>query len=467
MNDRSPGFFDRTFRRFRRAWRIGGRGFDRKLDVSPELSDTDVHNLRRQIDACLERRGGEVSARARAAELGEIYLSLNDTGRRRFLIVLTRAYDIDKDAIERAIAAIAAAQSLEDRRRAESALRAALVPPRVTLLSQFNGLAQGVKFLVDMRAELIRFAEDRPYLESLDRDLHELLKSWFDIGFLDLERITWETPASLLEKLIEYEAVHEIRSWEDLKNRLEADRRCYAFFHPRMPDEPLIFVEVALVSGMADNVQALLDEFAPAENPGQADTAIFYSISNCQTGLAGISFGNFLIKRVVDDLARELPNVKTFATLSPIPGFMRWLRQNSGGEAEFLLKDSDVKILKTLGESDSGSHALLKLIEKPDWCTNEAAASALEPILMGLCAHYLINVRKGDRARDRVAHFHLSNGASIERINWLADTSERGLAQSAGMMVNYRYRLDQIERNHEAYTGDGQVTAASGVRKLI
>ncbi|HSS64321.1 MAG TPA: malonyl-CoA decarboxylase [Gammaproteobacteria bacterium] len=467
MNDQSPSFFDRTIRRFRRAWRLGGKGRGLKHGVAPGLSDVDVKRLRRQIDACLERRGGEVSARARAAELGELYLALNEAGRRRFLVVLARDYDVDPKDVDRALQGRSKAKKPEEKRQAESDLRAVLVPPRIRLLSQFNGLAQGVKFLVDMRAELAALAEQRPYLEALDDDLFELLKSWFDVGFLDLERITWETPASLLEKLIEYEAVHEIRSWEDLKNRLEADRRCYAFFHPRMPEEPLIFVEVALVTGISDSIQALLDQFAPSEDPDRADTAIFYSISNCQRGLAGISFGSFLIKRVVDDLARELPNVKNFATLSPIPGFTRWLKNSAPGELEARLTESDIKKLSALMQAGSASQALLKIVETPRWHLDETVSSALQPILTGLCAHYLINARKGTRARDRVAHFHLSNGASIERINWLADTSERGMAQSAGMMVNYRYRLDQIERNHEAYSGEGLVTAASGVRKLI
>ncbi len=468
MNDQSPSFFDRTIRRFRRAWRLGGKGRGLKHGVAPGLSDVDVKRLRRQIDACLERRGGEVSARARAAELGELYLALNEAGRRRFLVILARDYDVDPKQIDRAVQTRTEARTPEEKRRAESELRAVLVPPRVRLLSQFNGLAQGVKFLVDMRAELAALAKDRPYLEMLDDDLFRLLKSWFDVGFLDLKRITWETPASILEKLIEYEAVHEIRSWEDLKNRLDSDRRCYAFFHPRMPEEPLIFVEVALVMGISDSIQTLLDQFAPAEDPDRVDTAIFYSISNCQRGLSGISFGSFLIKRVVDDLARELPNVKNFATLSPIPGFTRWLKNSGPGELEARLTESDIKVLRTLTDAGSASQqALLKIIETPRWHNDESISSALEPILTGLCAHYLINARKGKRGRDRVAHFHLSNGASIERINWLADTSERGMAQSAGIMVNYRYRLDQIERNHEAYTGEGLVTATSTVRKLI
>ena len=341
------------------------------------------------------------------------------------------------------------------------------MPPRVKLLSQFNELSQGVKFLVDLRAELMMFAAEDVRLQGLDADIHALLASWFDIGFLDLKRMTWETPATLLEKLIEYEAVHAILSWDDLKNRLGDDRRCYAYFHPRMPDEPLIFVQVALVEGMSDNVQGLLDEDAPPGDPEYADTAIFYSISNCHLGLAGVNFGNFLIKRVVDDLVRDLPNLKTFATLSPITGFRDWVREHSDGGQIALFEDSEFRSLEaTTGEADPVA-AIESLLEQPDWMNTTDLTSVLQPILMRLCAHYLLQARNGQRARNRVAHFHLSNGARIERINWLADTSSRGLAQSGGLMVNYLYKLEDIERNHEAYTGKGEVTAGPAVKKLV
>ena len=281
MNDHAPGILDRTLRRFRRAWSLGGMGSRLLKDgVAPELPDGDADRLRQQIDDCLEARGGQVSARARAADLGETYLVLNAEGRRRFLEILARDYDVNSAAVDEAIAARQQAEDEVERRSAEIYLRETLVPPRVKLLSQFNELSQGVKFLVDLRAELMMFAAEDARLQALDADIHALLASWFDIGFLDLKRITWETPATLLEKLIEYEAVHAIRSWDDLKNRLGDDRRCYAYFHPRMPDEPLIFVQVALVKGMSDNVQGLLDEDAPPGDPDDADTAIFYSISN-------------------------------------------------------------------------------------------------------------------------------------------------------------------------------------------
>ncbi len=467
MNDQPRGILNRALRRFSRAWRRGDKGRSLKDGVAAQLQDQDARLVRRKIDACLEARGGEVSARARAAELGETYLTLNAEGRRRFLVILARDYGIDHGALEIAIADRAQAKGPGAIRRADVALKNALVSPRVRLLSQFNGLDEGVKFLVDMRAELKVLAKKRSYLRSLDGELRDLLESWFDVGFLNLTRITWETPAALLEKLIEYEAVHAIRSWDDLKNRLEADHRCYAFFHPHMPGEPLIFVEVALVNGMSENVQQLLDVSAPAEDPDRADTAIFYSISNCQDGLAGISFGSFLIKRVADDLAHALPKIKTFATLSPVPGFRRWLDSQTAGAGGDLLTSAETQRLESFSDADSGTGALMELLSRPTWHRDEAVAAVLGPVLTRLCAIYLTTARSGASALDRVAHFHLANGARIERVNWLADTSERGLAQSVGMMVNYRYRLDRVEQNHEAYAGEGKVIASSDVRKLV
>jgi malonyl-CoA decarboxylase len=280
-----------------------------------------------------------------------------------------------------------------------------------------------------MREESSRIGKNDPLFEGLADDLRSLLASWFDVGFLELHRITWRSPALILEKIIAYEAVHAIQGWADLKNRLDSDRRLYAFFHPRMPDEPLIFVEVALTRGMAGDIQKLLDEHAPLEDVEKADTAIFYSINNAQRGLNGVSFGNFLIKRVVDALTHELPNLKTFATLSPIPGFRGWAEKNG------------------LAGVIDGSN---------------------ESTLLPLVARYLneLNPDTG-KARDPVAQFHLSNGARMERLNWQADCSAKGLAQSCGVMVNYLYRLSDIEANHEAYTGQGKVAVSTSIKALL
>jgi malonyl-CoA decarboxylase len=337
----------------------------------------------------------------------------------------------------------------------------------VTLLRQFNALPEGVKFLVDRRAELVARRND-PAMRGLAEDLRDLLADWFDIGFLELKRITWEAPAALLEKLIKYEAVHEIRGWTDLKNRVEADRRCFAFFHPRMPDEPLIFVEIALVNGIAGDVRALLDENAPVSDPAAADTAIFYSISNCQNGLVGISFGDFLIKRVVDALTAELPGLKTFATLSPVPGFRDWLAGAAAKGGDLLLP-VEAKLLTPLAEATVATpeETLLRLLDMPGWYREAAVAGAVKGPLMRLCAHYLVGVRsRPGRALDPVAHFHLSNGARVEQLNWLGDVSIKGMQQSAGIMVNYRYQLGDIEANHESYRGEGKVTAAPAVQAL-
>jgi len=473
MTERAPaGFldvFDRTFGNLRRAWREIAGSARGVLSGAPrpDLPEDDAARLRQQMLDCLEGRGGEVTARARAAELGRTYLALNPAGRERFLRLLAEEFDTDHGAVERCCATLAAAGSATERDAAERALRAALLPQRVNLLRHFNALPEGVKFLVDRRAELIDFGARDPAMRALAEDLRELLANWFDIGFLELKRISWDSPASLLEKLIAYEAVHEIRGWNDLKNRLEVDRRCFAFFHPRMPDEPLIFVEVALVRGIAGNIHALLDEAAPIGDPEGADAAIFYSISNCQRGLVGISFGDFLIKRVVDALATDLPRLKTFATLSPLPGFRGWLAAEA--ERGFLLA-AESRALQPLAEAPGDAApeaALLRLLDQPGWHEEPRVAAVLRDPLLRLAAHYLVHARApSGRALDPVAHFHLSNGARVERLNWLGDLSPKGLAQSAGIMVNYLYRLGDIEANHEAYRDAGRVAAATALRNL-
>lgn len=474
-------FIDRTIAQLRRTWdglapaAIGGRD-----GPHPDLPKDDAKRVAAQMEECLQGTGGEVSARSRAAALGRTYLGLSAKGRRNFLTLLAHDYGTNREEVDKAALKIAGAPRGESRYRAENALRAVLQPPRRRLMTQFNALPDGTKFLVDMRAEAIAFARDDSDLRSVENDLREMFELWFDVGFLELRRITWDSPAALLEKLIDYEAVHEIESWADLKNRLDSDRRLFAFFHPRMPDEPLIFVEVALVNGLAGNIQHLLDQNAPHLDPREANTAIFYSISNCQEGLAGISFGNFLIKRVVDLLRGEFPNLKTFSTLSPIPGFGTWLdeqlaalREEKGkGEnepvGEALLTAAERKALKALEKPVTFEAAMKRLILDSRWHEDQPLAKALEAPLMRLCAAYLLEEkRRGHQARDPVAHFHLTNGARIERLNWLADTSPKGRLQAAGMMVNYLYRLGEIEKNHEAYTGKGKIAVSSDVKGLL
>src|SRR6202040_2451756 len=382
------GVFDRTLTNLRSAWREIAESARGVLAGAPrpDTSGYDTDRLRQQMLSCLDGRGGEVTARARAADLGRTYLLLESDGRERFLQLLASEFDVDRAEIDRCCRAVTNTAGSDERTAAERALRAALEPPRITLLRQFNALPEGVKFLVDRRAELIDLGRRDPLLSGLEEDLKRLLANWFDIGFLELKRITWESPAALLEKLMVYEAVHEIRGWTDLKNRLDADRRCFAFFHPRMPDEPLIFVEVALVSGMASNVHALLDEAAPIGDPQAADAAIFYSISNCQRGLAGISFGNFLIKRVVELLSGEFRNLKTFATLSPIPGFRHWLDKQIEADDAALLTEEETTALRAVVEGPSGPKALAALLARRSWPREHAARKAAEPVLSRLCA---------------------------------------------------------------------------------
>ncbi|MDA0704424.1 MAG: malonyl-CoA decarboxylase [Proteobacteria bacterium] len=467
-NGHAPSFLDRTLDQLRAAWEEVAESARHAVTGAPrpELSDDDSERLKERIHSCIDAVGGEVSARALAAEIGGTYLQLNETGRERFLRLLATDFGVERAAVDAAVARLGDAPDLDGRRIEEAALRHALQAPRIVLLSQFNGLLEGVKFLVDMRAELLRLRRKDPLFTPLEGDLKELLAYWFDIGFLELRRITWDSPASLLEKLASYEAVHAIESWQDLKKRLESDRRLYAFFHPHMPEEPLIFVEVALVDGMADSVQELLDLDGEKIDPRSADTAIFYSISNAQAGLAGISFGGFLIKRVADDLSAELKNLKTFATLSPIPGFRRWLAEQGKGN-DALLRREDRKALATLAPPVDGVAALPALLDRADWHMDESLNEALRGPLGHLCAHYLLEVRRENgRARDPVANFHLTNGARVERLNWMADISAKGLRDSAGLMVNYRYRLNEIEENHDAYRKRGRIAASPAVRAL-
>ena len=455
--------------RLKGLWRdiAGSDGAGKVPALAPALPGSDLERLRAQMEACLSAKGGEVSARARAAALGRAYLSLSAEGRVRFLQLLATGFGPDRAKVDAAVAALASAEDDTARTRAEMELRVALEPPRLRLLTQFNALPEGVKFLVDLRAELMVLGREHPDLIPLEGDLRGLLASWFDVGFLVLERITWRSPAAVLEKIMEYEAVHAIQGWSDLKNRLDSDRRLYAFFHPRMPDEPLIFVEVALVRDMAGNVQDLLDPTAPLGDVDKADTAIFYSINNAQRGLAGISFGNFLIKRVVDDLSREFKQIKTFATLSPIPGFRRWLEGRlTKGEPGLLTAAEHKTLTRVSGMAAKGS--LKALLAEPDWTAEPLLAEALEGPLTRLAARYLTREKRADgvAALDPVAHFHLSNGARIERINWMADMSANGLNQSAGLMVNYLYDLGDIDANHEAYSASGKVAVSGRVKAL-
>jgi malonyl-CoA decarboxylase len=401
----------------------------------------DLAVLARQL---LSRRG-ELSGVTIAQQIVESYGRSTDEEKAAFFHLLATEFGPDVEDVR-----AAASSFLDDGDGAAlSRLARSAEAPRREFFRRLNLAPGGTAAMVTMRAELLPLVADDPGLRPVDEDLAHLLNSWFNRGFLVLRRIDWSTPANILEKIIQYEAVHEIHDWDDLKRRLDpVDRRCFAFFHPALAEEPLIFVEVALTDGGAPSVQALLsDERSPQAAP--PTTAIFYSISNCQAGLTGISFGNFLIKQVVNDLANEQPQLKRFVTLSPLPGFMAWLHR--------------------LSESENGAiQELLTQLDDPGWIDDAAARDGFGDTLMPLAARYLLQEkRQNSQPIDPVARFHLGNGARIEKLNWLGDTSPRGLTQSAGIMVNYLYEPKDIEQNHEDYAERGTIAAAPAVKKLL
>lgn len=430
-----------------------------------EPSEKVLDRIRRQLEECAAGLGGEVSTRQRAARLAETYLKLDDGGRQAMLTMIAHDFGPDPTAIAAAHADYQAVIGTDDQWDAEARLRAAMRSRRIRILTQFNAIPQGVKFLVDLRADLLRFLPEQPLLKPLDRELEARLSAWFDVGFLELARITWNSPAALLERLVQYEAVHEIQSWQDLKNRLDSDRRCYGFFHPRMPLEPLIFVQVALTEELAGDVQQLLDINAPLADANKANTAIFYSITNTQVGLRGVSFGNFLLKRVVEDLQRDFPKLKTFATLSPILGLRRWAGQNPQQLATAFTQN-DWKRLAAAGIDGPDAPQLHAILDgSAEWAPDPVLSNALREPLQRLAARYLTDARRDGKPVDPVARFHLGNGARVERLNWLADTSPKGLAQSWGLMVNYLYDPDRIESNLEAFAHEGRVDASTQVKR--
>jgi malonyl-CoA decarboxylase len=325
-------------------------------------------------------------------------------------------------------------------------------PRRQELFRRLNHAPEGTRGLVEMRAQLLEDLKENPSWKPIEADLAHLLGSWFNRGFLTLRRIDWRTSASILDKLIYYEAVHEIRGWDDLRRRLDADRRCYAFFHPTLPEDPIIFIEVALTHGMSDRVQPLLEPGTAVMDPHSADCAVFYSITNCQKGLRGIPLGSFLIKQVVEDLSSKLPHLKTFATLSPVPGFAKWLSES-------------LEMMQCTPELSALSRSLARL-EAPKWFEDAKLSWELERDLIPLCAYYLLEAKQGKEPRDSVARFHLRNGSRLERINWLADKSASGMKRSAGLMVNYVYRLADVERNHELYSREYKIASSRMIETL-
>ena len=403
------------------------------------LSARELARARRWMRCLLDPALTDAEALPIAQRLAAVYLRLDPSGRLDYQQAMVSDVDSPSAADPMAVAS-----------------RGLLRSSRMLLLRRFNLMPGGLRFLVDLRADVLEAQGTDAGLGGLQADLEALLSAWFDVGLLEMRRLTWHSPASLLEKLVQYEAVHAIASWSDLKNRLDEDRRCYAFFHPRLPDEPLIFVEVAFGRGLADNVDSLLDESAPLEDVRRAQAAIFYSISSTQRGLRGLAFGNFLLKRVIEVLRQEAPRLKHFATLSPIPGLRAWLTRQSADSLAGMLGEDDRTALR-----DAGG---LPALERKE-CIG-AAGAPLPRVLLQLAAHYLTQVDPQRRPLDAVARFHLGNGASLERLNWAADASDKAWRQSYGLMVNYLYDPARLDRNR-MQLARGRVVMGPSVQSLL
>ena len=414
-----------------------------------------------ELQAIVDPQVSEVEGGRRARGVAGWYAKATPEQRRDCWLLMSEQFAPDAKKIKAAREQYEVAHGTPEEGQAEIRLRKASASPRTRLLQRFAVFPEGMRFLVDLRAEILPHLKADRRLLALDAELETLFSTWFDVAFLELRRISWDSPASLIEKLIKYEAVHDIRGWSDVKNRLDSDRRCYGFFHPRLPGEPLIFVEVAIVDAMPDCITPLLDETAAAGDIAKATTAIFYSISNTQAGLRGVSFGDSLIKHVVETLQDEFPKLKTFATLSPIPGFRAWL----GKHAASTLDKTDSKARNELHKALVGEptpEAVLAALDKP---LDLQAKSPLRQWLLGAAAMYLGKEQNEGKPLDAVARFHLGNGARVERLNWAGDPSTKGLKQSYGLMVNYLYDLKRLDK-HRAMAAQGQIPISGAIEAL-
>lgn len=402
--------------------------------LSPRALRQKLDGLKGIVDPLVS----EVEGGRRAGELIDWYQRASPAHRRDLWLLMSERFVADPEQVQAAQAQYLKAVGTPDQPAAEVLFRRATVSPRRRLLQRFSAHPDGIPFLVNLRAEMQPQLKTDKRLLALDVEMEYMFSTWFDVGFLELRRISWDSPASLVEKLIKYEAVHDIRSWDDVKNRLDSDRRCYGFFHPRLPGEPLIFVEVALINEIAASITPLLDESAAPADLDRATTAIFYSISNTQVGLRGVSFGDSLIKRVVECLHEEFPRLKTFATLSPIPGLRAWLSK----------------------------HAPEELLQAWEAAPDLPEKSPPRVALKQWTAQYLARELQDGKPVDPVARFHLGNGARVERLNWAADPSAKGYKQSYGLMVNYLYDLKKLDKNRAALA-QGRIPIAPAIKDLL
>ena len=446
----------------------GSRSTIERLDATlrrngEALSPRMLRSTLEALKAIIDPRVGEVEGGRRAKALADAYAGATPARRRDVWSLMSECFVADPQRVKAAQAKYAAAVGTPDEAVAEVVYRRATVSRRRRLLQRFSVYPEGIRFLVDLRAEMQPHLKADKRLLALDVEMEYMFSTWFDVGFLDLRRISWDSPASLIEKLIKYEAVHDIRSWADVKNRLDSDRRCYGYFHPRLPDEPLIFVEVALVDDIADSIEPLLDESAAAADLNKATTAIFYSISNTQNGLRGVSFGDSLIKRVVESLKAEFPKLKTFATLSPIPGLRGWLTKNLPSVLAGLNDKQRAELGRAVGFEPPAPQHLLSALDKP---LDLPASSPVRAFLLGAAARYLGQEMRDGKPADPVARFHLGNGARVERLNWGGDQSTKGIKQSYGLMVNYLYDLKRLEK-HLGLFAQGKVAVSGQIEALL
>ena len=426
------------------------------------LSPRVLRRTLEELKAIVDPRYSEIEGGRRAQGVAQWYAGATVEQRRDMWLLMSEQFVLDPVVVGKAQAKYAAAVGTPDEAAAEVHYRRATVSPRRRLLQRFSAFPDGVQFLVRLRADMLPYLKADKRLQALDVEMEYMFSTWFDVGFLELRRISWDSPASLIEKLIQYEAVHDIKSWADVKNRLDSDRRCYGFFHPRMPGEPLIFVEVALVDSMADSITPLLDESADAADLNKATTAIFYSISNTQVGLRGVSFGDSLIKHVVETLQAEFPRLRMFATLSPIPGFRAWLGKNAAPLLERLDDKTRAELGRAVGFEPVTATHLLAAMEKP---LELDAKSPVRQVLVQYAAHYLGRELANGKPLDAVARFHLGNGARVERLNWGGDPSVKGVKQSYGVMVNYLYDLKRLDK-HRALLAQGKIPLSSELEGL-
>ena len=389
---------------------------------------------------------GEASGLALACEVVTDYQALDYSNRRLFFEALADEFSADKSAVLEAVNSY----RLDPTEANLAALSRAAEAPRIRLFRRMNMAPEATPVLVKMRGEMLQASDDLPQLKAIETDLKHQFISWFNRGFLELRVIDWNTPASILERIIQYESVHAIQGWDDLRARLSGNRMCFAFFHPAMPDDPLVFVEVALTEGVPDAIAPLIDQTKDDEFGSTPDTVVFYSISNCHPGLAGVSFGNFLIKQVVEEVGKRYSTMKRYVTLSPIPGFCRWLATRE--------TSIDLEEMRSMAKTDKAKAGDFR---------DRFQASVRRDDLLSACARYLVEERRDNLALDPVARFHLGNGASLHAIHWAADLSDKGLEQSAGLMVNYLYDLRSIEENHDSYFDQGEIATSRDVARLL